>query len=266
MHLNQLYGIFGRKKDLIETINVYNKDIINYLSTRIVKNIIQINDEISTLLIINNIEADIITKLNLKLETNLKNNFSVIKNNVAIAAAVTSYARIHMMKYKAGSATHNDSIVYTDTDSIFTTEKLNNEELGKDLGLMKDELDGCIINEGYFLGIKRYGYIYTDKNNIKHEKSVFSGIKRDSLTFEEVQKIFKGETIEKNVPIKFYKSFNNLNITIKSNKISVSMKKDKLLINNNYIPIHINETNLSNNSLYCDSAALLKNKSSLLFI
>jgi hypothetical protein len=169
MHLNQLYGIFGRKQDLIETVNVYNKDIINYISSRIVKNIIEINEKISTLLIINNINPDIVNELNLNLETTLKNNFSTIKSNVAIAAAVTSYARIHMMKYKL-----NDNIVYTDTDSIFTTEQLNIEELGKELGLMKDELDGCLINEGYFLGIKRYGYYYHDGKNKIVEKSVFA--------------------------------------------------------------------------------------------
>ena len=35
-HLNQIYGIFGRKKDLIETVNVYNEDLPKYLSTKII--------------------------------------------------------------------------------------------------------------------------------------------------------------------------------------------------------------------------------------
>jgi len=30
MHLNQLYGYFGRRKTLIETKNVYKKDLIKY--------------------------------------------------------------------------------------------------------------------------------------------------------------------------------------------------------------------------------------------
>ena len=54
MHLNQLYGYFGRKQDLIETINIHNKDLIKYVSTRIIKNIIEINSEISTILVVNN--------------------------------------------------------------------------------------------------------------------------------------------------------------------------------------------------------------------
>ncbi len=43
---------------------------------------------------------------------------------------------------------------YTDTDSIFTTEVLPDHLIGKDLGLMKDELNGLFIQEGLFLGLK----------------------------------------------------------------------------------------------------------------
>ena len=64
MQLNQLYGIFGRKQELIQTINVKNEDIINYITTRIVKSIIKINDETSTLLISKNINIKILKQLN----------------------------------------------------------------------------------------------------------------------------------------------------------------------------------------------------------
>lgn len=33
------------------------------------------------------------------------------------------------------------------------------------MGLMKNELDGKFIIEGYFLGIKQYGYKYLNNNN-----------------------------------------------------------------------------------------------------
>ena len=64
-----------------------------------------------------------------------------MKSNVAIAAAVTSYARIHMMDYKM-----KYDCYYSDTDSIFISEKLPNFEIGYDLGQMKDELNGLIID------------------------------------------------------------------------------------------------------------------------
>jgi hypothetical protein len=63
MHLNQLYGIFGRKQETIETLNIYNKDLDYYLSTRIVKSITHINKDISTILIKNNINSDIINDI-----------------------------------------------------------------------------------------------------------------------------------------------------------------------------------------------------------
>jgi len=217
MHLNQLYGIFGRKQELIETINVYNKDLIKYVGHRLIKSIIEINSEISTLLLITNINPEITSELNTSLNIKLNSkNYNIVKSNVAIAAAVTSYARIHMIQFKL-----NDNIYYTDTDSIFTSEELSHDLVGRDLGLMKDELSGSIIKEAYFLGIKQYGYYYHDKENKKITKSVFAGVSRDSLTFNEIEDIYSNKTIEKKIQNRFYKSLNNLNITIKSTKISI---------------------------------------------
>jgi hypothetical protein len=238
MHLNQLYGIFGRKQELIETVNVFNKDLYKYITTRIIKTIITINDEISTLLLIKNINHDIIKEINNELDVNIEKNFNLpIKSNVAIASAITSYSRILMIPYKL-----DDSIAYTDTDSIFTVKKLNIEEIGDGLGLMKDELKGNIIEEAYFMGIKQYGYYYYDKydNNKKIEKSVFAGVARDSLKFNEIEEIFNGKTIEKILNVRFYKSFSNLDIVIKPCKISIKMNNKKKIINNNYIPLNIN--------------------------
>jgi hypothetical protein len=48
---------------------------------------------------------------------------------------------------------------------------------------MKDELNGLTITRGYFLGIKKYGYIYKDLEGNKIEKSVIAGVKRDSVNF-----------------------------------------------------------------------------------
>jgi|SRR5882672_4499748 len=117
MHLNQLYGYLGRKIDLIETKNVFNKDLPLFVTSRIIKNIIKINDKISTLLLYNNLNDQTLLELNSTFDLNLKNSFLNVKTNVAIAAAVTAYARIYILPFK-----FNPSTVYTDTDSTLTTE------------------------------------------------------------------------------------------------------------------------------------------------
>ena len=155
MHLNQLYGIFGRKHDLLETINIYTEDLEEFIATRVIKAIVPVNDKIITLLMHKNIKDELILDLNSELDINLRNHYSLVKANVAISSAVTAYARIHMISFKT-----DGSSVYTDTDSVFSGNKLNGNFIGSELGLMKDELNVLSIKEGYFLGIKKYLYPY----------------------------------------------------------------------------------------------------------
>src|ERR1700741_4637576 len=190
MHLVNLYGYFGRKLDLIETINVTNTDINLYASTRIIKSIIRINDEISTLLLHSNINKDIIKELNSQLDLKLSNSFKLVKTNVAIAAAVTAYARIHMIPFKLHPGT-----AYTDTDSAFIEGVLPNHLIGTELGMMKDELNGKFITEAYFLGIKQYGYKYLDENNQVIERSTFAGVPRNTISFNDIIKLAHGEKL-----------------------------------------------------------------------
>ena len=83
--------------------------------------------------------------LNATVLSELTSGMIDVKANVAIASAITAYARVEMMKYKL-----NDTVCYTDTDSIFTTDKLSEDLVGADLGLVKDELGGLLIQEAYF--------------------------------------------------------------------------------------------------------------------
>jgi hypothetical protein len=78
-----------------------------------------------------------------------------------------------------------------------------------------------------------------DNNNKIH--SIFSGVERNSLIWNEIEQIANGFTIIKTSAVKFFKSFNNLNITIKNNlKTSIEFKTRKEIVNNKYLPIKIN--------------------------
>jgi hypothetical protein len=79
---------------------------------------------------------------------------------------------------------------------------------------MKDELKGLTIKEAYLLGIKKYGYQYLDKDNKLVTKSTFYGIEKDSLSFDEIIKLSKGESLVKEIGVRFYKSFQTLSIRI----------------------------------------------------
>jgi hypothetical protein len=237
MLLNQLYGYFGRRKTLIETKNVYNKDLIQYYGKYTIFSEIQINDNITTVLMSSNLDYDLINEIQGETNLDFKNVIKSVKSHVGIAAAVTSYARIEMIKFKVALMKLDIKLFYTDTDSIFIDSELPIHLIGNDLGQMKDELDGGYIKKAYFLGIKKYGYI--DNNNITH--SVFSGVERNSLTFEEISKIGNGFTIVKQTPLRIYKNIHNLNLQIRDSlSTTIKFNPNKSLDCNRFLPIKIN--------------------------
>jgi len=85
--------------------------------------------------------------------------------------------------------------------------------------------------------MKQYGYYYkyldvvTESIKMKSH-SVFAGVPRDCLTFNEIIKIFNVETIIKQSPNRFFNFLKSLEITIKSIKIII--KKTKFIKNQIY--------------------------------
>lgn len=184
-----------------------------------------------------NLDFYLINEIKTDTGIDLFNKFRNIKSHVGIAAAVTAYARIEMMELKMLLTKLGIKLYYTDTDSIFVDKELPSYLVGTDLGQLKDELKGGYINKAYFLGIKKYGYL--DNNNIVH--SVFSDIERNTLTWQEIEKISQGIIIVKPSPARFYKNISNLNINIKHDlNVSIEFKTRKIILNNKYLPIIIN--------------------------
>lgn len=234
MHLNQLYGYFGRKLDLIQTKNIYNEDLTEYIHKFTVEAVIKINELISTILISCNLDYKLTSAIiDDTLNIALLSPYKKVKSNVAISAAVTSYARIYMHTHIQTLLKNNYKIFYMDTDSLFIDKPLPEELIGSELGLFKDELEGDFISKAYFLGIKKYGYI----TNSGKVCTIFSGVKRNSLTFEEVEFVAKGNKLLKTSDYRFFKSFKDLNITIKKTPITIEFKPLKKCVNNTYYPI-----------------------------
>lgn len=237
LHLNSLYGIMGRRQDLIRTVSIRKEELYKYAISSIIHSVVSITDDIYVLLITDNFNATILNDLNVRLNSEYKSYHSGVKSNVAIASAVTAYARIHMIPFKL-----NTDCYYSDTDSIFSKTKLDPSLLGSELGLMKDELDGTLVKEAYFLGIKQYGYSFMDKDS-GHvvNKSVFAGVKRDSLTMDQIKQLHEGGNVNKTIHSKFFKSFKNLSIKVKDINLTISANREKVLIDNVYLPLHISQ-------------------------
>jgi hypothetical protein len=234
--LNTLYGIFGRRQDATEVFIVEDENEDLFELTRLVLSTIPLGDNRSAKIFQNNLRWDTLQEFNVTYKTNFQLLNQLVNSNIAIASAVTSYARIRMMDVRL-----HPSCYYTDTDSAFVDDlEPFKHLLGDELGLFKDELNGLEIEEAEFLGIKQYGYWYYNEEGHKVEKSVVAGVKRDSLSFEQIKILQAGGKITIDAGDRFYKSLLNLNISIKNMQIDVTKNNNKILKDNFYYPITIN--------------------------
>lgn len=118
LHLNTLYGIFGRETDILKSIILPKNEELDIVSKYCVKGIMNVTDRLSLYLINSNVDFKLIKDTNTKLGIDLwLPPTQIVKSNVAIASAITAIARIEMMKYKM---LEGIQVLYTDTDSIFT--------------------------------------------------------------------------------------------------------------------------------------------------
>lgn len=139
-----------------------------------------------------------------------EDNESEINNvNVAVASAITAYARIHMSQFKNNL---DYKLFYSDTDSIYINKPLDNSYISNTiLGKLKLE---NIITKGIFLAPKVYGLQTEDGQTIIKAKGLTKeGISKlslsdlESLLIKDSNKEFNQE--------KWYKNLSNANITIK---------------------------------------------------
>jgi hypothetical protein len=94
---------------------------------------------------------------------------------------------------------------------------------------------------------KKYGYqVKIDADII--DNSVFSGIERDSLTFDELLQIRDGAKLKRGVPTRFKKSIVDMNIVNQNLELTLSKTHHKTLVDNDFIPITI-ANNVNTNSI-----------------
>ena len=227
--LNSLYGSFARKQEILRTVTVPNNDVPAYLVAYPSGTVLDSGEETSTILYEDRPNDQALDQLGSMYvdDSSFRKN---VKANVAIAAAITSYARIHMNRIK-----QLPTVIYSDTDSAITTKPLPDNLIGKEMGMFKDELNGCVIKEIYVLGIKQYGFWFINKSGERVERSVWAGYTRDSISFAEIKDIFKGKKITKVVDNRFFRSLEDMTVVIKPVKLTLQFKPSKVLVRNNYL-------------------------------
>ena len=151
--LNSLYGKFGQRNNMPETIVIKNhSDLVSLLARLDID--------------IENLDLTFLTDTKILASYTFKTEFSKDLNsvNVAIASFITCYARLELYKHLKRL---NRSTLYFDTDSIFWIEKQGGYTIptGKFLGDFTCELakygKGAYISEAVFLGAKNYAFEVT---------------------------------------------------------------------------------------------------------
>jgi hypothetical protein len=198
IHLNSLYGRFGMK-DMFDDIVIFEKDD---------HELFEKNNNISDLI---DIGTHIIAKLKKPIE-DIFNKEDYNNVNIAIASAVTSYARIHMSQFKNNPNFPN--LYYTDTDSTYFDGPLP-EYLVSSTELGKMKLEG-IYDKALFLAPKLYALenIKSGESIIKIKGLTKEAIKRNNITIELLENLLHKDYKLTFKPNKWFKSLNKANIQI----------------------------------------------------
>lgn len=143
--------------------------------------------------------------------------------SIGIAAAITSYARIHMSAFLQN---REYNVYYTDTDSIVTDKPLDKSIIGKALGQLKLEYN---ISKGIFLAPKVYSFISDLGKTITKVK----GLKDNKLSFDIFEALLykNSNTLIKNE--KWFRKLSSGEIIIKIKFMNYLLQKTRLIYKNN---------------------------------
>lgn len=246
--LNSLYGKFGMNLNYNEIKKITKENLYSHELTHVFLN--KFSDELYNIKVDYDLysltnkyleqikesdEKEKIKKI-LKLQ---KNKFSTSNVCVHIAAAISSYARIKLVKdINDLIKLHEHEIYYYDTDCIFTNKRLpekmiSDNELGK--YKLVDE-----IKKAYFLACKVYTYINKEDKEVIKFKGLKKEEKKNKLNFEIYENIYISmkEIEEKKINVLEY-TFNTLKKNLTDFSIYEKEFSFKPIFNSNkYINIY----------------------------
>ena len=213
--LNSLYGRFGMDDNFSE-VNIIHKDYLPDFENKFF-DLIDSKTELDDYVLIEFKNTDII----------LEDDNSTHNINVAIASAITAYARIHRSQFKNNP---NYNLYYTDTDSEYFDGPLPDYMINsKKLGLMKLE-NTC--NKAIFLAPKVY-YLETEDGKIIYK---VKGLKHEvELTTHDFEPLLNKDALLKKYQTKWIKNLSEGHISLLDQvyTLKVTDNKRQLIYKNN---------------------------------
>ena len=216
--MNSLYGRFGMSDNLNNHLIVNNDDL---------------NDTIAKL---SGVNADISESVDLTNGKTLltivfesSNSTTLIKQDISIpiASAVTAYSRIYMSDFLSDT---NLDVLYTDTDSIYTTTPLADNLINNELGGWKLEET---FSEAVFLAPKVYGGVLRNGKEITKVKGF-----KNSVAFNQLVSLLIKDNKVKLYQDKWYKSIVDGNIHIENSVytlIATDNKRELIYDDNRFV-------------------------------
>lgn len=169
--LNSLYGRFGMKIFIESTKFIDMSQVKKLKEKYIIRNVNYLGNDLYTVSVIKKSNND----------KDLYKNSIDTETAVQIASAVTAYSRMYMYNFKN---IKGNECYYTDTDSIFVKNKIDDSLVNDDIGKFKLEYQ---IKEGFFIAPKVYMIVKNDDSN----KVVVKGLKKKEYTNDQMLNIFK---------------------------------------------------------------------------
>lgn len=248
LFLNSLYGKFGMNDNFtfcdIIPKDQYDNFIKDHKDNIIEKDLIDLD------------ENYLVQSRNSK--KYLDNENKVMNVNVAISAAITAYARIHMSQYKNDP---NFKLFYTDTDSTYTNAPLP-DHLVSDTILGKMKLER-ICSKAIFLAPKVYALLEQNGKEIIKIK----GLTKESMknvNIEMLESLLINNSKIDFTQNKWYRSLVDANISIKDQIYTLKVtgnKRQLVYVENKLVstkPFIINEDkHISNNIVLFNDLKML---------
>lgn len=222
--LNSLYGRFAMKP-IISTCELIDRylNIWDFMDKNIIEDHFDINKD------------HILMTYRPNNEDNLESG--EYSNSIAIASAITAYARVYMSKFKNNPLYE---ILYTDTDSAFIKGILPDYLIGNKLGQFKLE---NTFKEIIFLGPKIYSGITIDDKLITKIKG-FKNAK--NLSFSEIKTLLNKDSFLELNHIKWFRTIDLIEMKLQPYILSKTENKREFIYQNG-IAIDTKAFKLKNN-------------------